>query len=269
MTTPNGATRRINRGSGHSYEVDGLPVAGVTSILDGGIPKGGLIKWAGDVTAAYAVDNWEALALEPPAARLKTLERCRYEKKTAAAARGTKIHEVAARLIDGDEVDVPDALRDPVDQCLAFLAAWDIREVAVEVAVVNRTYRYAGTADLLARVGDDLDVWLFDWKTGAGGIWPEVALQLAAYAHAETMLVDGPDGTPGGAEITMPRIARAAAVAIRSDHYEVVPVDISDGTFRTFLYAQQIAEFAGRDRSEYVGEPLEAPMFAPALEVAP
>jgi hypothetical protein len=253
-------TRRVNRGSGHSYFLDGEPVPGVTTILSNGVPKPALIDWAARETAAYAVNNWDELSREGLAQRLRKIEKGRFQGFREAGARGTAIHGYAARLLGGDEVDVPDTYRDHVDQCLRFLEEWQIAEVAVEVTLINRRWRYMGTADLVARAGPDpsvMDYWLFDWKTGGGHIYPETALQLAAYANAETWLVPGPNGTE--AEIAAPPIKRAAAVLLRADYYEVVPLDVGESTFRTFLYARQMADFLERDRRELVGEPLPRP----------
>jgi hypothetical protein len=111
-----------------------------------------------------------------------------------------------------------------------------------------------GTVDLLAYVDERPELVLVDWKTGGTGIWPEVALQLAAYAHAETML----DGD--GLERPMPTVDRALAVWLRADGYDVYPVDIGPATFRTFQYAQQVAAFtiATKDRAarRYIGNAL-------------
>lgn len=258
--------RRINRGSGHSYEIAGQKIPGVTTILgDEGFPKPALVNWAANITADYALNHWEELTAQPPADRLQSLRAARHTERKAAAARGTQIHAYAEQLLTGEEIEIPDTYRDPVDQCLAFLAAWDIREIAAEVTVINRASRYMGTADLLARCGESPDVWLFDYKTGKGP-FSDTALQLAAYANCETMLVPGPDGEPF--EIALPRIDHAAAVLIRSDHYEVVPVDIVGpnpqvSTFRYFQYVQQVYEFVTSPRSDYIGEPLPAPSFEP------
>jgi hypothetical protein len=121
--------------------------------------------------------------------------------------------------------------------------------------VLSRQWRYAGTLDLLAHVGGE--TWLVDWKTGASGVWPETALQLAAYAHAETIVRNGK-------EQPLPPIVRAVAVWLRADGYDVHPVDVSDETFRAFLYAQQVARFRALPRSATIGDPLTAP----GLEVA-
>jgi hypothetical protein len=245
-----GSTRRINHGAGHSYLIDGEPADGVTTVIGDGVPKPALIDAAARETADYAVNHWTDLADLDLAKRLRKIEKGRFEKWNAAKVRGTKVHSYAEQLIAGETVEVPDAYVAHVDQCLAFLADWTVVEVAVEATVINRQYRYAGTLDLLARFGTTPALWLLDWKTSASGVWPEAALQLAAYAHATSML----DGD--GAEIPMPAVAGAAAVHLRADGYDVFPVDISDETFRVFLYAQQVAHFRGRPRIDTVGEPL-------------
>jgi hypothetical protein len=245
-----GATRRINRGSGHSYLLDGEPVDGVTRIIGEGVPKPALIDAAARETANYAVNNWAELAELGVSQRLRKIEKGRFESWGAATVRGTKVHEYAAALIGGAEVDVPEPYVDHVDQCLAFLTDWQVAELAVECTVINREYRYMGAADLLARLGRAAEVWVLDWKTSASGVWPEAALQAAAYAHCATML--DADGT----EVPMPTPTRAAAVHLRADGYDVLPLDIGAGTFRAFLYAQQVAAFRALERTATVGAPI-------------
>jgi len=237
-------TRRIRRGSGHSYELDGKTVDGVTTILGNGVPKPALINWAAEATAGYAVDNWERLAELTPSKRLAEMKRGRYGPRDEAAVRGTTIHKYAHELAAGLEVDVPDALVGYVDAYLAFVAAYGVTELEVEATVVNRKRSYMGTVDLIAEV--DGEVWLVDWKTAKSGIFPEVALQLAAYRNAEAIVDDG------GAERPMPTIDVTAAVWLRADGYDVVPVETGEAVFRTFLYVQQVARFSTAPRSEYV-----------------
>ena len=53
----------------------------------------------------------------------------------------------------------------------------------------------------------------------------------------------------------MPTIDRAGAVWLRADGYDLHPVDISTETFRTFLYAQQVAHYtrdAKDNRTRYI-----------------
>jgi hypothetical protein len=246
------ATKRIDRGRGHSYLLDGAEVDGVTTIINGGVPKPALINWAARETAGYAVDHWDELATLGLAERLRRLEKARFETVKGAAIRGTDIHTHALALARGQEVDVPDHLVGHVDAYLRFTEDWRPEELLTEAIVGNRRYRYMGTLDTIAFLADGA-TWLLDWKTSASGIYPENALQLNAYQHAEFYL----DET--GAEKPLPRIDRLGCVWLRADGYDLVPVTQSPDVFRTFLYAQQIARFTGANRSSYVGETLTAP----------
>src|SRR6516164_7653033 len=54
--------RRITRGKKHHYEdADGRRVPGVTTILDGGLPKKELIGWAANITAETTLNHWDTL----------------------------------------------------------------------------------------------------------------------------------------------------------------------------------------------------------------
>lgn len=247
------ATRRVNKGRGHVYLLDGSPADGVTTVIGEGIPKPALIGWAANTTAAYAVDNWDELATVGVAARLERLKKARWEDSDAAARRGTEVHAFAQRLMAGQSLDVPEELVDHVDAYIAFDADWKVEESLVEVVIVNRRHRYMGTLDMVATLKDGL-TWLLDWKTTRSGVYPENALQLAAYRNAETYL--GADAQ----EYPMPAIDRCGVVWLRADGYDLVPCDLEDPeeTFRTFLYAQQVAQWRAKPREEVIGEALSA-----------
>jgi hypothetical protein len=251
MTEPR-PTRRINRGRGHSYLLDGERADGVTWVLSNGIPKRALIGWAANTTAAYAVDRWSELSELKPSERLRALEKARFADTDAALVRGTNVHKLAQRLAAGEEVAVPEPLVGHVDAYLAFVHDWQPQEILVETVVANRQYRYMGTLDLIARLADG-QTWIVDWKTAASGIWPESALQLSAYAACDFYLDDQ------GAEQPMPKIEQAGCVWLRADGYDLVPVDAGPDTYRIFLYAQQVARFTDQPRERYVLEALEPP----------
>jgi hypothetical protein len=149
-------------------------------------------------------------------------------------------------------VEVPRPLAGYVDSCLRFLDEWDVAEELIECSVISYRWLYGGTVDLIAKVGAGR--WLLDWKTGSSGVWPETALQLAAYAHADVW-IDPTDDE----ESPLPIIDHAAAVWLRADGYDVIPVDIGDDTFRSFLYCQQVAKFVRADRSMTIGDALAPP----------
>jgi len=245
-------TRRDQHGAGHSYVLDGERVPGVTSILSDGFPKPALVDWAARATAGYAFDNWERLAGMGPAERLRSMEKGRFDRTDEAKTIGSRVHAYAAEILAGERVLIPDAYVGPVEQCLAFLDDYDVAELAYEAMVINRRWRYCGTLDLLATVNalDGSPTAVIDWKTGLSGVYPEHALQVAAYAHAETFLIGEGD------EIAMPAVQVGLAVQLRADSYDVWPLDISEAAYRTFLYVAQVATFRNLPRGQVIGEPL-------------
>lgn len=249
MTPP---TRRVNRGRGHVYFLDGPEAKGVTSILDGGVPKPALVGWAANVTADYVTDHWEELLELRPSERNAILRRARWVAKDKAARRGSEVHELAQRLAAGEEVTVPDELLGHVDSYLAFEREWEPSELITEAVVINRRYRYMGTLDVIAQLADG-QVWLLDWKTGGKGIYRETALQLAAYRHAEAILFSA------GLEVPMAKVDQCGAVWLRADGYELVPVEAGPEVFKTFLYAQQVAKFTQAPEESYLGSALRPP----------
>jgi len=245
-------TRRVNRGRGHSYLLDGDRADGVTWIVSNGVPKPALVGWAARESAGYAIDHWDELAGLGAADRMRRIEAARFESSKRGAVRGTDVHQLALKLAQGQEVEVPDHLEGHVDAYLRFVNEWEPKEVLTEVVVGNRQYRYMGTLDTVAELADG-NTWLLDWKTTQSGIWPESALQLAAYRNAEFYL--------GGEahEVPFPRIQHTGCVWLKPDSYELVPVNTQPEVFRTFLYAQQVARFTSEPREMFVLPTLEPP----------
>lgn len=268
-------TRIQRHGNGHSYYLDGEKVPGVTTILGNGIPKPGLIGWAGNCVADFVVNNlatargsdgrtrivaddlvraaleWNATrgrnaekvgndAL-PRLALAKILSSVRYKDVDEAANKGTEVHALAARLARGEEVDVPEILRGHVASYVRFLEEWDPTEALIERVVVNRQWRYMGRLDLIARF-PGYGVGLLDIKTSRSGIFAETALQLAGYRYAESML-DGVDGAGQAIEVPMPAVDWCGAIWVRADGYDVYRLDVTDKTHRIFLYAKSVGEW--------------------------
>src|SRR5262245_11324780 len=139
MPTDTPIARRRNHGRGHSYEIDGRRVDGVTTILSNGVPKPALIDWAARTTADYAVDHSDELADQTSTKRLRALEQARWETSRAAMARGTDIHDLAMRLAVGEQVEPPEPIAGYVDSYLQFVEDWQPREILVETPVFNKT----------------------------------------------------------------------------------------------------------------------------------
>jgi hypothetical protein len=239
--------RRISRGRGHSYTLDGQPVMGVTTILGKALPKPALVPWAAREVAEFVAARREILTeLSDP----ELIDLCKGapgRTRDAAANRGTEVHRLADKLAHGQEVDVPEELAGHVDAYLAFLAAFKPSSALLERPVFNRKYRYGGTMDMLAE-SDDLGRTLFDIKTSGSGIYGDIALQLAAYGNSEVYVDEA------GTEHPMPEVDSYAAIWVRADGYDVYPIDVTDRDFKTFLYVQQVAWWIDNRQQEVKGE---------------
>lgn len=251
--------RRKDTAKGHYYaDAAGTRVTGVTTFIGDGVPKPALMNWAAETTAAAAIDRWDDLAAMRPAARLKELEKARWVEKDKAAKRGTEIHGYGELLVRGETVEVPDELLGYVEAYARFLDAFKVAPVHVEFSVASYRHGYAGTGDLIAdlvipRVGKKR--LLMDLKSTRSGIFGETALQLAAYRYADVLL-------EGDTEAPMPEVDDCAAVHIRGDAADLIPVTTSQEIFRDFLYVQQVARFCKVSR-DLVGAPISPANHSP------
>lgn len=253
--------RRKNYKKYHIY-LDGQDrrIPGVTTILNA-VPKPQLIDWAGRATAEAAVNQWDELADLPPAKRYDRLKGIRYEVTNEAKNRGTEVHRLAEHIVQGEEVaNIPDLLAPYVENYIRFIDTWQLDPVLVEVVVVHYSKGYAGTLDLVADLTDpasgERKRMLLDIKTGERGIWPETALQMAAYRYAE-FYVDA-DGT----EQPMLEVDGAAAINLTADDAVLVPLITERGdkiiagldAFQLFQITQRMHAYDA-DKDILVGAP--------------
>jgi hypothetical protein len=237
---------RRNAGLNHYY-VDVLEdgtevkVQGVTTILSDGIPKGGLMSWAAEQAAQYAITNWKELSGLKLLERAKRIQFAWKEERDAAAGRGTQIHKLAEQLIHGEKVDIPEGLEGHVEACVAFLNQYQPEPVLTEAAIVNRTVGYAGTLDLVADMLGHR--YLLDWKTGKN-VYAETALQLAAYARGEHYL----DAAKNELPLADIGIQRAAVVHLRADGFDVYPMTITEPVFTLFRHVAYVARWVKWDK---------------------
>ena len=169
----------------------------------------------------------------------------------AAADLGTEVHGLAEAIFRFEDLGhIQKKHQGFVEQLRMFIDDFDVEPLEVECTAWNSTVGYAGTVDLIARVGGETII--LDIKTGASGIWPDVALQLSAYAHAE-FLID-PDGT----RRDLPKLDGAAALSLRPDHYSLVPVRIDDDVFELFRHLVALAEWQREISRTVLGNPVEA-----------
>lgn len=247
------AIQRINapRG-GHSYKIDGEKADGVTTLIGDGLRKKALEMWGIKSVAEYVADNLEdiyAMRRLGRSAIVSALRRSPYEDRDAAARRGTEVHQIAEKLIHGEEVDVPEHLTGHVESYVKFLDEWSPKPVLVEATVASRKWGYCGTLDSVLDIPGHGRM-IADIKTSRSGIYPETALQLAAYRFAEVYL-DGDQERP----MDELGIQGALGIWVRADGYDVLPVDAGEDQFRKFLHIAVSARWQ-KTSSALIGAPI-------------
>lgn len=250
---------RVDRGRTHWYTIDGKRADGVTTLIGDGLPKPALTRWSSKTVAEYVADNRErvrdCLDWMDRQQLVDMLKGVPWSQRDQAAVKGTDVHGLAERLLHGEEVDVPDHLSGYVTACVRFLDDYRVEPVVSEVTVASRRYGYCGTLDLVGRLPDGR-IPIADWKTARSGLWPETALQLAAYANAEVYL-DGDEEKP----VADLGITEGMGVWLRPDGYDVYPLDIGAQVFTDFLHIATVARCAKRRLKGYRGEPLPTPAW--------
>lgn len=242
-------------GRGHVYYVDGQKFDGVTTIINDGVPKPALVKWAAKSVATYVADatsdDLDTLRGLGRDGMIDALKGVPYGQSSAASVKGIEVHSLAEKLTAGEQVDVPEHIAGHVEACVGFLDAYKVKPLAVERPIANRRWRYAGRPDLFAELtlpGGTVERAVVDWKTGASGIWPEAALQESAYRHAEVWLDEF------GVEQPIAELGLTAgyAVWLRSDGFDLVPLDCGEDVFRLFTHIAFVARRM-KDSRSWVG----------------
>lgn len=186
--------------------------------------------------------------------------------REAAADRGTRVHgasedlvlkhtaaDAARWYVKGEPMpEWPADIAGPMDAFVQFLDDYRPHYLATEATVYHRAQAYAGTADafLEVKVGG---AWLplcVDYKSG-NSIWPEVAVQCAAYARGE--FLGGPDGVT---EYPVPSVQGTAVLHLRKTGYTFRRLRYDEQVFRTFLYAREIFRWAIDISKTALGEKL-------------
>ena len=272
-------------GRSHGYKLDGVKVPGVTTLISDGLPKPALISWGAKKVAAYVAEHPELLSQMSGPEVESFLAGVPDRDRQEALRRGSYLHELAEKVGRGEVAEVPEEYLGTVESLLAFMREWDVEPIAVEATVVNRDWKYMGTFDLLAwlKAGGRRRLALIDYKTGASGLWPELALQLAAYAWATTYfpepsgarfhqeyLMPLAPGQPGPADLDESewplRLDLVAGLWLQDDGYQLCPVDAGPDTWRSFLYVAQVAQFAKKAKENgdsLVGAPIAPPAGRP------
>ncbi|TJZ55582.1 hypothetical protein FCH28_09580 [Streptomyces piniterrae] len=280
---PTGADR-IPRPSQGWYrdKVTGQKLRRVTTILEQGCAKGeALTIWAGNITAETAMAHLPQLvaASRQPEQRAEMttwLKRAHMRKKDERADIGTAVHRIIESHVLGQPMPA-ELLDDPemrpfLRHFLRFVEEWQVTFEASEMVVGNYEQGYAGTLDYLLRsrliaaaLAEHLgvpvppDVALMgDTKTGGEldvkGVYPEAALQMAAYRNARVAWLRD------GSTVPMPATYSTGIVLhLRPEGYRLIPVTCDDDVYRAFLVIQEAAEWATGLSKKVIRPALELP----------
>jgi len=225
----------------------------VTSIV-GCLPKPALKFWQGKVVAQCAVDDismiLDLLLKGNEGAALDHLKRAPGRSSGASAQVGTDVHALVETINKGNDPGAIHPLLSPyIDTYRQFLDDFQPEVLEAEATVWAADDLYAGTLDAIFRI--DNEVVLVDAKTGASGIWPDACLQAVAYARADVILA--PDGT----ERPLPPIEGAAALHIRPEKYELIPLRIDDDVYDVFESLLTVANWEREVSKTVIGQPVD------------
>ena len=224
MTTPKIPTTSLN--DSRIYLWDGGRYPSVTSVV-GMLPKTGLQFWIAKTVAQAAIDMSD-VGLAPQQKDHHWLKTAANRERDQAARVGTNIHEIVEHLAAGEEVDIPFEAEGFVDGFYSwrdkFQPEWVMAEETVfgwydnnDDIFEDTPHGYAGSFDAIVDIKDE--TWLIDYKTTRSGVHPEVALQLSAYANAESVI--RPDGTTA----KIPDIDRFGVLWLRPDNWSFVEIN--------------------------------------------
>lgn len=229
MTAPELAEQVPGKGRMYRDPETGDLRPSITNIIDI-LDKPALVGWSARETAKAAFRRRRALMeLDEgdEAGAVEMLKNARFETTGRAAKLGDEIHATAEALARDLELPTYDDRAVPyLDRFLQFVKDFEPVSEGVEVTVFNRTHDYAGTFDWLVRV-DGYRI-LIDHKTGKG-VYPEVALQLAALRYGEVAWL-----RETGDVIPMPRIDACIALWLQPRGYTPFLVDASERAFEAF-----------------------------------
>lgn len=262
----------------------------VTTLI-GALDKQALLYWSAEQAAKAAVASARTLPArideEGEEAVVKWLRDARFRRpkgERSAAELGTAVHEACEQFaLTGTRPEVDDEVTPFLDQFDAWCQRFQPVYEAAEMTVYSPSYGYAGTCDAFLTV--DGTRFVVDYKTSkkstdtrgkATSPYPEqVALQLAAYRHAEFAAAWAPRRMEqfrrryyllGPAEremsVPVPEVDTGLVIHITPEHCEAWPMECGPDVFEAFLFVTEAARWLFQTSKTVMGLPLQPPAVA-------
>lgn len=224
----------VRRRNGY-YRLGDRKFISVTTVLST-LNKPALINWAAKQAAGLVLDDPHTYSTaEDAAAGIRGVT-------GESTSRGSEVHGWVERINLGETIDlaeVSESARGYVEGYLRFYRLLNPVVVYAEANLFSKEHGYAGTADIICSLPGN-GFWCLDIKTGKR-IYDEVALQLAAYKHADT-LVDADNK-----ERLMPQIDRTGVILLdKAGDYIFSETGVDNKTvsdFEAFLALKKVLEW--------------------------
>lgn len=264
------AIRTVRKGGARFYVNPATRISypGVTSVL-GMQPKTFLGYWRSKMTAELAVNSFPFLqemverAGEQAAVDYLKGAADRYTK--ARASIGSEAHDIFERIIRGEDVGRQRKDLEPYRQnFMEFMEVVRPVLVSAEDIAWSDTHQYAGSYDIIMRVQLSKDAngnlvpdhvngqWyqlIGDWKTSKD-TYPDVALQMSAYAHADKLI------SADGSERAVPEFDGAAVLHITDKTWAFKPVKADREVFEYFLALRKMFDWDRGASKDVIGRPI-------------
>ena len=226
----------------------------VTTALQS-LPKPWLVPWAARVvaeTAVYKRELLDRLVADDPEEAVRWLKGAHNTSRDTAARTGSTLHEIAEldALGETGEADTQVARLSAEGQLKArqlrdFFSRIPHRLADVETVIYNDRHRYAGTLDFLVEFTDPQVTMMMpfppglvvmDLKTGKG-VYPEYALQLAAYRGAQYQV-----DLDRGIRREMSPTVGACVLHVTTSSWALIPTITDADVFNAFLSVLELAK---------------------------
>lgn len=239
---------------GRFYEWAGQDFVSVTTAIKNGVAKPALVDWAARTIANIAVKAQDWDSGSPNKIETDYLLSNFEETRMSSSVTGNIVHEIAERIAKGEVIDpetLDDSVKPFVTAFMEFISDFKPKFIESEAFVASRKYGYAGTLDAIVEMNGE--TYVLDIKTGKN-IYPEVGLQLSAYARADFI------GRVDGSESPLPLLhsKRALVLHLRPGKYRLISCRIDDEVFDSFLAALDINNYEINLKHFIIGNKLTA-----------
>lgn len=254
----------------------------VTTII-GALDRPALMYWAAEQAAICAIDEeplWQAMlktrGREDTVRYLRDARFRRPKDQRSASELGTAVHDACeAYALTGTKPEVDDEVRPYLEQFDGWAQRFQPEYEAAEMTVYS-DFGYAGTLDAILTVRGQRVICdykstrkPFDDKGNPSRPWPEVALQLAAYRHADWAATWRPrmheiyrrryyllGPSEREAAVRVPEVDGGICLQITPASCIAYPIRCDRVMFEQFLYTLEAARFVFELAKGVVGEPL-------------